>query len=110
MHIEVLPSPPSWKEVVVSVDGGTTKDPLILYYRDGGECFECLFGDPCYENDMDFGPRRVFTVGEVRERLYSEIMTGDMAWNLQVKALLKQVRKKLTISHSVRNISNLGEL
>ena len=70
---------------MVSVDGGTTKDPLILYYRDGEECFERLFEDPCYKNDMDYGPRREFTAGEERERLYNEIMTGDMAWNLQVK-------------------------
>ena len=94
-RIEVLPSPPSWKEVVVSVDGGTTKDPLILYYRDGQECFERLFEDPCYKNDMDYGPRREFTAGEEPERLYNEIMTGDMAWNLQVKmSFFVHVNKK----------------
>ena len=110
MHIEVLPSPPSWKEVVVSIDGGTTKDPLVLYYRNALECFEFLFGNPLFRDYMEYVPHREFTTGVESERLYNEIMTADMAWNLQVKALLKQVRKKLTISHSVRNISNLGKL
>ncbi len=28
----MLPQPPSWKSRVVSVEGGTTKAPLILFY------------------------------------------------------------------------------
>ena len=95
---------------MINVKGGTTKDPLVLYYRDALECFEFLFGNPLFRDYMEYVPRREFTTGAESERLYNEIMTADMAWNLQVKALLKQVRKKLTISHSVRNISNLGEL
>ena len=94
---------------MISVEGGTTKDPLVLYYRDALECFEFLFSNPLFRDHMEYVPRREFTTGEEPERLYNEIMTADMAWNLQVKVLLKQVRKKLTISHTVRNVSNLGE-
>lgn len=87
-RIEVLPSPPRWKEVEVSIEGGTTKDPLTLYYRDGLECFKFLFGNPLFLNHMEYIPRREFTSGEKPERLYNEMMTGDRAWTLQVRIFL----------------------
>ena len=91
MHacIENLPSPPHWKEVEVRIEGGTTKDPLTLYYRDGLECFKFLFGNPLFLDHMEYVPRHEFTVGENTERLYNEIMTGDRAWALQVSSVLK---------------------
>ncbi|KAH8102792.1 hypothetical protein DFH11DRAFT_1521671, partial [Phellopilus nigrolimitatus] len=81
--IEKLPSPPKWKETKVSVKGGTTKKPLTLLYRDGLECFKYLFGNPLFQNHMDFIPRRVYTDNTQKERLYSEIMTGDYVWDVQ---------------------------
>ncbi|KAH8109742.1 hypothetical protein DFH11DRAFT_1515182 [Phellopilus nigrolimitatus] len=81
--IEKLPSPPKWKETEVSVKGGTTKKPLTLLYRDGLECFKYLFGNPLFQNHMDFIPRRVYTDDKQKERLYSEIMTGDYVWDVQ---------------------------
>ena len=95
---------------MINVEGGTTKDPLVLFYRDALECFEFLFGNPLFRDYMEYVPRREFTAGEEPERLYNKIMTADMAWNLQVKVLLKQVSKRLTISHTVRNVSNPGGL
>ena len=88
-RIENLPSPPRWKEVDVKIEGGTTKDPLTLYYRDGLECFEFLFGNPLLLDHMEYVPRHEFTVGEKPERLYNEIMTGDRAWALQVSSVSK---------------------
>ena len=88
-RIENLPSPPCWKEVEVSVEGGTTKDPLTLYYRDGLECFKFLFGNPLFQDHMEYVPRREFTAGEKPERLFNEIMTGDRAWALQVSSVLR---------------------
>ena len=84
VRIECLPSPPRWKEVTVDIEGGTTKDPLTLYYRDGLECFQFLFGNPLFLDYMDYVPRHEFTAGENQERLYNEMMTGDRAWTLQV--------------------------
>lgn len=83
-RIEILPSPPRWKEVEVEVGGGTTKKPLTLYYRDGLECFKFLFGNPLFLNHMDYTPRREYVGVEKRERLYNEMMTGNRAWTLQV--------------------------
>ena len=89
VRIENLPSPPRWKEVEVSIEGGTTRDPLTLYYRDGLECFKFLFGDPLFQDHMEYVPRREFTAGEKPERLFNEIMTGDRAWALQVSSVLR---------------------
>lgn len=85
-RIEMLPSPPRWKETVVSIPGGITKDPMKFHYRDGLECFKFLFGNPLFSDHMEYTPRREFTSDERPERLYNEMMTGDLAWSLQVGA------------------------
>ena len=82
----MLPSPPRWKETVVSIPGGITKDPMKFHYRDGLECFKFLFGNPLFSDQMEYTPRREFTSDERPERLYNEMMTGDLAWSLQVGA------------------------
>ena len=89
VRIENLPSPPRWKEVEVSIEGGTTRDPLTFYYRDGLECFKFLFGDPLFQDHMEYVPRREFTAGEKPERLFNEIMTGDRACALQVSSVFR---------------------
>ena len=61
--------------------------PLILYYRSAIECLELKLGDPRYKDHLDFIPRREYTDESKRERLYNEIMTGDLAWSLQVHLL-----------------------
>lgn len=83
-RVEMLPSPPRWKEAIVHIQDGTTKDPITLYYRDGLDCFKFLFGNPLFLDYMEYIPRREFTTDEPAERLYNEIMTGDLAWELQV--------------------------
>ena len=83
-RIEVLPSPPAWKEMEVHVEGGSTRDPLILYYRDGLECYKHIWGCPVYKNYMDYVPRREYTTEDKTERLYNEMFTADRAWALQV--------------------------
>ena len=88
-RIENLPSPLRWKEVEVKIEGGTTKDPLTLYYRDGLECFRFLFGNPLFLDHMEYAPQREFTAGEKPERLYNEMMTGDRPWDLQVSGAEK---------------------
>ena len=103
-RIEHLPSPPRWKEVEVSIEGGTTKDPLTLYYRDGLQCFEFLFGNPLFLDHMEYVPRREFTTGEGSERLYNEMMTGDRAWGLQVNSISNVFHARLMIySMNIRN-------
>ena len=68
----------------IEVEGGETKDALTLYYRDGLECFRFLFANPLLSNYMDYTPRREYVANDKCERLYNELMTGDLAWTLQV--------------------------
>lgn len=83
----MLPSPPPWRQRVLHVPGSSTKRPLTLLYRDGLECFEFLFGNPLYFGHCDVAPKRVWTDEERKERLFTEMMTGDMAWDIQVRSL-----------------------
>ena len=110
-RIEHLPSPPRWKEVEVGVEGGTTKDPLTLYYRDGLECFEFLFGNPLFLDHMEYIPRHEFTTGESSERLYNEMMTGDRAWDLQVSSISNAFHSARLMIYSMdtRNGSKSGK-
>ena len=87
-RIELLPSPPHWKVDKIKVEGGATKDPLAFYYRDGLDCFKFLLANPLFTDYMDYSPRREYTNEDKTERLYNEMMTGDLAWNLQVRVLI----------------------
>ncbi|KAL5536493.1 hypothetical protein ACEPAF_315 [Sanghuangporus sanghuang] len=82
--VEQLPSPPCWKEAEVEVPGAKTQHPLKLFYRDALECFEYLFGNPVFNGKMEFVPQKVWQ-GDRAERLYSEMMTGDLVWDVQSK-------------------------
>lgn len=80
--IDLLPSGAKWKARVVEVEGGSTRKPLILYYRDGLECLLHLLSNPMFQGRIQFRPRRNFSEGS---RLYSEIMSGDLVWDIQVR-------------------------
>ena len=83
-RVELLPSPPRWKEEEIDIEGGNTKEPMSLYYRDALECFKFTFANPLFLDHMDYVPRHEYADQEKRERLYNEMMTGDRAWWLQV--------------------------
>ena len=82
--VQSLPQPPRWRSLEITVPEGKTNKPIVLYYRDGLECFRYLFSHPIFQGCMDFAPRRVWTSEDRTSRLYSEIMTGDFAWRVQV--------------------------
>ncbi|KAI6033739.1 hypothetical protein BKA83DRAFT_4044339, partial [Pisolithus microcarpus] len=85
-HIEDLPKGPHWKIHIVPTHHPTTS-PIELYWRDPLECIEALFNHPFYAGKMDYSPFHVFTaVGRIM-RVYSEWMSSDGAWELQVKVL-----------------------
>ena len=85
----LLPATVPWKQVEVNVPGGTTKEPLVLYFRDALECFKRFLANPLLRDHLDFVPRRENTNEEKTERLFNEIMTGDRAWTLQVFAFIE---------------------
>jgi hypothetical protein len=82
--VEQLPSPPSWLSTNVVVPGGSSKKPLTLYYRDTLQCFRHLFGNPLFKNYMEYEPKRVWEDESMSSQIYTEMMTGELAWGIQV--------------------------
>lgn len=69
----------------MSLPGYTTKDPLVLYYRDPIECVEFAMKNPLFSGQIEYQPRKVFNSSG--ERVYGDWITGDGAWDLQVRIL-----------------------
>ena len=84
----MLPQPPGWKSRVVSVEGGSTKEPLRLFYRDGLEVFRFLFGNPLFENLQDFVASKVWADVGNDIRVFEGPFTGDHAYEIQVRMVL----------------------
>jgi len=81
----MLPRGPSWKcQIISSIHA--TKSPIRLFWRDPVECLESLFSNPLFHDKLDFVPRRVYKTAARLLRVYSEWLTGDSAWELQVRA------------------------
>jgi hypothetical protein len=83
-RIEMLPGVPEWKFKAVSLTGHATKEPTLLFYRDALDCVEYLFGNPTFANRIDFSPARLYRNLEQTIRIYTEWMTGNSAWEMQV--------------------------
>lgn len=83
-RVEQLPSGPWWKFEVIPT-AHPTKLLVHLYYRDALECIESLFNHPFFSDNMDFTPFRLFTTAERIVRVYTEWMSSDSAWEMQVR-------------------------
>ena len=57
---------------------------MLLFYRDALDCVEYLFGNPVFADKLDFCPVRLYRNAELTIRMYTEWMTGDSAWEMQV--------------------------
>jgi Plavaka transposase len=80
----MLPSGPRWKSQIIPTSH-PTKSPVILYWRDPLECIASIFNHLLFHNRMDFTPRKVYTTAERLCRIYTEWMTGNDAWDMQVR-------------------------
>ena len=80
----MLPKVPNWKSKKITLPGYATREPMCLFFRDALDCVEYLFGNPLFAGHMDFSPTRLYRDAEQTIRIYSEWMTGDIAWNMQV--------------------------
>jgi hypothetical protein len=63
---------------------GTPSEDITLYYRDPLDAVQWLLDRPDLFDHMEFIPRRVRSNDEEKQRIYSEIFTGDWAWTTQV--------------------------
>lgn len=64
-----------------------TKKPVHLFYRDPMECIESLVRSPYLANHIHYTPMRVYEAASEVMRVYSEWMTGDAAWSMQVTGI-----------------------
>ncbi|KIK25455.1 hypothetical protein PISMIDRAFT_36003, partial [Pisolithus microcarpus 441] len=105
-RIEDLPKGPCWKVRVVPTHH-LTPNPVQLYWRDSLECIEALFNHPFYAGKMDYSPFRVFTAAERVMRVYSEWMSSDGAWDLQMKVPVGSTLCGVILSSDKTNITNV---
>ncbi|KAJ7916120.1 hypothetical protein B0H13DRAFT_2231709 [Mycena leptocephala] len=81
-RIEILPTGPEWKAIPWTTRY-PTKNPLTLYYRDPLECLQALLSNPLVQDFIHFTPFRLWETSEKLMRIYSEWLSGDVAWDLQ---------------------------
>jgi hypothetical protein len=84
--VEILPKAPEWmcKEWDTSVE--TKNKPLYLFYRNPIEVIKALVCNPLVKNFIDFTPFHIFESAAKKTRIYTEWMSGDAAWSMQVRA------------------------
>jgi len=79
-----VPKAPQWKMQDITIEGFETAKPIALFYRDPLECIQALLHNPIFEGKWDFTARRIYDNPDRQNRLYSEWMTSDGAWAMQV--------------------------
>ena len=64
------------------------KKTLTLFYRDGLEVVKYLLGSPLFNNLMSFVPVQIYEDATRSDRVYSDYMTANDAWDYQVSSRL----------------------
>ncbi|KAJ7046412.1 hypothetical protein C8F04DRAFT_1206239 [Mycena alexandri] len=81
-RIEILPKGPQWKSVPWRTEY-PTKSPLTVYYRDPLECVQHLLSNPLVQDHIHFTPFRLWASADKLMRVYTEWLSGDIAWKMQ---------------------------
>ena len=84
-RVELLPKVPDWKAKKISISGYPTREQMFSLYRDSFDCVEYLLGNPLFANCMDFCPVQSYRDAEHTIRVYTEWLTGNAAWEMQVR-------------------------
>ncbi|KIJ06825.1 hypothetical protein PAXINDRAFT_91431, partial [Paxillus involutus ATCC 200175] len=103
---ELLPLGPRWNVRVV-LTSHPTKSTVRLYFRDTLDCIESLFNHPYFINKLDLTPHWIFETAECLVRMYSEWMTGDVAWNMQSQLPLSATLLGVVLSSDKTNITTM---
>lgn len=79
----MLPAGPQWQ-----CKPWTTVHPIKtsvdLFYRHPLDTLQSILGSPLVQDALQFTPLRIFRTAEKIVRVYSEWMTSDAAWDIQV--------------------------
>ena len=80
---EILPLGPSWKSKLWPTFI-PTKQKLFLYYRDPIDCLQSILHNPLVQDYIEFDPFQLFWSAEGAMRVYTEWLSGNAAWEMQV--------------------------
>ncbi|KAJ7166605.1 hypothetical protein C8R46DRAFT_899136 [Mycena filopes] len=83
-RVEMLPKGPEWRAVPWKTDH-PTKKPLTLFYRDPLECLQSLLSNPLLQDHIQYTPFHLWANAERLMRIYTEWLSGDVAWDIQNK-------------------------
>jgi hypothetical protein len=64
-----------------------TKNEIVLYYRDPLICLQYLMQSPLVQDQISFSPFKLYENAAKTMRIYTEWLSGDRAWNIQVNFL-----------------------
>jgi hypothetical protein len=84
----MLPKAPEWRWKRWDTQY-PTKKKLDLFYRDPLACIQSILSSPLMKDHLQFSPLRVFDSSARAMRIYSEWLTGDVAWSMQVSRRIK---------------------
>jgi hypothetical protein len=90
---EILPLGPSWKSKLWPTLV-PTKQTLFLYYRDPIDCLQSILHNPLFQDYIQFDPFQLFWSAEGAMRVYTEWLSGNAAWEMQVCNLISCFDKK----------------
>jgi hypothetical protein len=83
---ELLPQGPQWFAKPWKTHH-PTKTPLSLYWRDPVACLESILHNPLIADHVGMVPFRLFKTAEKTMRVYTEWLSGEQAWNIQVSVI-----------------------
>ncbi|KIK19787.1 hypothetical protein PISMIDRAFT_106961 [Pisolithus microcarpus 441] len=86
--IKLLPSGPWWKYRSVKTESPTRR-ALQVFYRDAIECLQHLIHSPSNSGQVHFVPKKIYSATDRMQCIYIDWLTGDQAWELQVRTLTK---------------------
>lgn len=82
---ELLPSGPKWKSRLIHPPSRhPTKKVIYLFYRDPIDCIQSLLMSPLVKDHINFVPFQLFKTAEKATRIFTEWLSGDRAWEMQV--------------------------
>jgi len=99
---EVLPKGPEWNCLPIT-PVYPTKNKINLFYRNPIECLEMLMQNPLLADQLEFTPFHVFRTAEKTMYIYTEWLSGDTAWSIQVNLFFLVRYYALQLTCNIRN-------
>lgn len=82
---EMLPKGPVW-QCKVWKTVYPTKKTLTLFYHDPLECIQSILHSPLMKDHIEFKPLWIFESASRAMRIYTEWLTGNAVWSMQVRS------------------------